>query len=80
MGFKKKQTSKGEKTKERGKPRNRLLTIEIKLMVTRGEVGRGMVKYVMGLKECTCCDEHQVLYISVESLNCTPETKYYSVF
>ena len=27
--------------RERGKPRNRLLTIENKLLVTRGEVGRG---------------------------------------
>ena len=27
------------KEKEKGKPRNRLLTIENKLMVTRGEVG-----------------------------------------
>ena len=26
--------------RERGKPRNRLLTIENKLLVTRGEVGR----------------------------------------
>ena len=33
--------SKGEK-RERDKPRNRLLTIENKLMVTRGEVGGGM--------------------------------------
>ena len=28
--------------RERGKPRNRLFAIENKLMVTRGEVGRGM--------------------------------------
>ena len=25
-------------------------------------------------KEDTCCDEHQLLYGSVESLYCTPET------
>ena len=31
-----------QREKERGKPRNRLLTIENKLMVTRGEVGGGM--------------------------------------
>ena len=51
---------------ERGKPRNRLLTIENKLMITRGEVGGRMGKQVMGIKECTCCDEHQVLYVHVE--------------
>ena len=28
----------------------------------------------MGIKECTCCDEHQVMYRSVESLYYTPET------
>ena len=36
----KKQMSKGKK--ERDKPRNRLLTIEDKQMISRGEVGRGM--------------------------------------
>ena len=37
-------TSKGKREREREsrKPRNRLLTIENKLMVTRGEVSRGM--------------------------------------
>ena len=30
--------SKGEKVRDKGKPRNRLLIIENKLMVTRGEV------------------------------------------
>ena len=30
-----------KKEKERGKPRNRLITIGNKLMVTRREVGRG---------------------------------------
>ena len=29
---------------------------------------------MMGIKECTCRDEHWVLYGSVESLYCTPET------
>ena len=28
----------------------------------------------MGIKEGICCDEHRVLYVSVESLNSTPET------
>ncbi|XP_077735111.1 uncharacterized protein LOC144301830 isoform X7 [Canis aureus] len=35
---KRKQISKGKKKNERHKPRNRLLTLENKLMVTRGEV------------------------------------------
>ena len=29
---------------------------------------------MMGIKEPTCCDEHWVMYGSVESLYCTPET------
>ena len=33
---------KQNKTKMRGKPRKRLLTIKNKLMVTRGQVGREM--------------------------------------
>ena len=33
----------------------------------------GWVKWVIGIKEGNC-DEYQVLYESVESLNCTPET------
>ena len=37
-----KQISKGEKKSETDKLRNRLLTIENKLMVTRREVGEGM--------------------------------------
>ena len=28
----------------------------------------------MRINEYTCCDEHPLQYISVESLNCTPET------
>ena len=28
----------------------------------------------MGIKKYTCCDEHEVMYGSVESLYCTPET------
>jgi len=56
--------SKGTK-RERGKPINRLLTIENKLMVTRREVGRGWVKLVMEINKCTC-DEQQVFHVSVE--------------
>ena len=29
---------------------------------------------LMGIKACSCYDEHWVLYVSVESLNCTSET------
>ena len=34
----------------------------------------GWVKQVMGIKESTCRDEHWVMYASVESLYCPPET------
>ena len=56
--------SKGEKEKERGKPINRLLTLENKLMVTRE---RWVGGWAMSIKECIC-DEHQVMNGSVESL------------
>ena len=36
-------------------------------------MGGGWGKWVMVVKEGTC-DEHWVLYVSDESLNCTPET------
>ena len=43
MEFKKQNKQRGEKReREREKPRNRLLIIENKQMVTRGEVGGGM--------------------------------------
>ena len=59
---------------KRGKPRNRFLTIENKLMVIRGEVVGGlMIEWRIEIKEHTCGDEHRVLYVSVESLSCTPE-------
>ena len=63
---------KENKAKEQN-PRNRLLTVENKLVVTRGEVG-GRMKWVMEIKECTCCDEHQVMCGIAESLYCIPET------
>ena len=37
-------------------------------------MGRGWAKWVMDIKEDTCCDEHWVLYVNDESLNSTPET------
>ena len=33
----------------------------------------GPAKCAMGIKEDTCWDEHQALYVSDESLNSTPE-------
>jgi len=38
---------------------------------TRGEVGEGWGKQVMGMKECTCRDEHWVRYGSADSLYLT---------
>ena len=65
--------SKGDK--KTNQETDRLLTIENRLRVTRGEVGGdgGWVKLVMGIKEYTCCDEYLVLYGIVEILYCTPE-------
>ena len=48
-------TSEQRGKRESDKPRKRLLTIENKLMVTRGG---GWAKWVMGIKEGTCCGEH----------------------
>ena len=43
--------------------RNRLLTIENKVMVTRGQVCEGWVKQVMEIKEYTYHDEHWAIKI-----------------
>lgn len=40
-----------------------------------GSNGGGLVKWVMGIKEGTCWDEHWVLCVSDESLNSTSEAK-----
>ena len=40
------------------------------------EVGGAWAKWVMSIKEGTCCDEHWVLYISDESLNSSPDTNF----
>ena len=71
--------NKVRKESEGGKPRNRSLTLENKLMVTREEVGGGWVKQVMGIKDSICHDEHwvTVMYGIVESLYCRPETNKY---
>ena len=51
----------------KGRKRDRQAMKQIKLRVTRREVGRGWVKQVMGVKEGTC-DERGVLYGIVGSL------------
>ena len=40
----------------------------------RGGGEGGLVKQVMGIKECTSCDELEVMYGIVETLYCIPET------
>ena len=40
---------------------------EIKLIVTRWEESGGWMTCQMGLRECTCPDEHWVMYGSVQS-------------
>ena len=67
--------NKWAKGKKIAKSRNRLLTIENKLMVTSGVVGgRDGWNRCWGLRSAICCDEHQVMHESVESLYCTPES------
>lgn len=34
----------------------------------------GWVKYVLGIKDCTCHSEHWIIYRLVGFLFCTPET------
>ena len=38
------------------------------------KVGGGWARWVLCIKEGTCCDEHWVLNVSDESWNSTPET------
>lgn len=77
--------SKGGKVRERYKPKTeqnktkkkKKMTLNNNVIVTRGERGgrgRGMAEIVDGDKNCTCHDEHWVLYGIVESLYHTPET------
>ena len=47
-----------------------------KIIALQGHLGGrwgGWVKQLMGIKD-SACDEHQVVYGNVKSLNCTPET------
>lgn len=41
------------------------------------EEGGGWTRWGLGFKEVTWCDEHQVFYVSAESLNSTPPKKKY---
>ena len=66
--------SKRKKKRKSGKPRNRLNYREQIVGYQRGGDG-GWVKQEMGIKECTYCGEPWVMYGSVKSLYCTPETK-----
>ena len=59
---------------ERERNHKRLLNTENKLRVAGREVGGGWGKWVMGIKEGTCWDEHWVLYVSDEFSGSIPET------
>lgn len=63
----------GRGKKEGGKPEESLKLQRKILRAVEGEVGRGYAKWVIGIKEGTC-DEHEVLHVSDESQNSTPET------
>ena len=67
-----KQAKEKERERERDKLRNGCLTTESKQMVTRGKMSGGWVKWVMGIKKCTCPDQYWVIYEIVESLYCIP--------
>ena len=60
--------------KQREANHKRCLNTKSKLKAAGGGLGGGWVKWVMGIKEGTCWQEHWVLYVSDESLNSTPET------
>lgn len=49
------------------------MTLNRELRVGR-EAGEGWAKWVMGIEEGTCFDEHQELYVSDEALSSTLET------
>ena len=66
--FKKQNKDKKDKWK------NRLLTIENKLLVTRGKVDGGMDEIGEGGQGHTYRDEHWIMYRIVESLYWAPDT------
>ena len=73
MQFKVKKTDehRGRGQNRKGSKHRRPLTVENKLRVARGQVGRRWTKWVRSIKEGTCSNEHLVLYVSDESLNST---------
>ena len=58
---------------KKDKLKNRLINIEKKLVVIRGQVGGEMNEIGEGDKEYVYRDDHCVMYRVVESLYCTPE-------
>ena len=54
---------------EREANHKRILNTENELRVAGGEADGGWAKWVMGIKEGTCWDEHWVLYVTDKSLN-----------
>ena len=57
--------------KQRGREANHKRLLNTENRVDRGERG----KWVMGIEEGTCWDEHWVSYVSNESRESTPKTK-----
>ena len=51
----------------------RLLHTEEKLRVAGGKWVRGRARWVMGIRESTCWDEHWVLHVRDEPLGSIPE-------
>ena len=62
-----------EEKSRQGSHHKGFLTTENKQSWWR-EVGGGWGKWVIGIKEGNCYDQHWVLYVSDESLNSIPET------
>lgn len=63
-----------EKKKSKTNQETRLLTIENGLIVTRDEVGGGVDKESMGIKQGIFWGGHGVMNGTVELLFCTPRT------
>ena len=69
---------KGKGEKERGETNHkRLFNVREQTEGWWRDVGGGQARWVMGIKEGTCWDEHWVLYVSDESLNAPPEMSHY---
>ena len=60
--------SKGEKKRQ---SQTKKQTLNYREQTDGYQRGGKWVTYVMGIKECTCHDEYQVMHGSVESLHCT---------